>query len=255
MKILPDPDAIPPRTEKGLSELFREIRSTVGEEAQIVQVVFPNPPLVMQVFLQRVFAQSVSKPFNNLIRRSYLPAQIQQYMEGLLNTASSLSTLAFLRILQLVHIQTASLVDDLKAFELTTTITRSPSDSADVRRSLGLPISTSSSSVSGSSTAVTTSVSLSSMLETAFEELFVPYAEGPRYLEKESKSLSELYVDFLVKYTRYHVRFRLNCLYGYLTVCTGEGTQGEGICIRPHGEPIICSRGISFFHCSCGIIK
>ena len=59
MKTLPDPDVSPPRLEKGLSDLFREIRSTVGEEAQIVQVVFPNPPLVMQVFLQRVFAQSV----------------------------------------------------------------------------------------------------------------------------------------------------------------------------------------------------
>jgi hypothetical protein len=40
-------------------DLFVEIRSTVGQEAQIVQAVFPNPPFVMQVFLQRVFAQSV----------------------------------------------------------------------------------------------------------------------------------------------------------------------------------------------------
>ena len=31
----------------------------LGQEAQIVQAVFPNPSLVMQVFLQRVFAQSV----------------------------------------------------------------------------------------------------------------------------------------------------------------------------------------------------
>ena len=58
--MLPEPDAEAPRIERGLLELFKEIRATVGEEAQIVQVVFPNPPLVMQVFLQRVFAQSVS---------------------------------------------------------------------------------------------------------------------------------------------------------------------------------------------------
>jgi len=32
---------------------------TVGQEAQIVTAVFPNPSLVMQVFLQRVFAQVV----------------------------------------------------------------------------------------------------------------------------------------------------------------------------------------------------
>lgn len=58
--VLPDPDVTPPKTEKGLADLFVEIRSTVGQEAQIVQAVFPNPPFVMQVFLQRVFAQSVS---------------------------------------------------------------------------------------------------------------------------------------------------------------------------------------------------
>ena len=57
---LPNPDVAPPKTEKGLLDLFLEIRSTVGQEAQIVQAVFPNPPFVMQVFLQRVFAQSVS---------------------------------------------------------------------------------------------------------------------------------------------------------------------------------------------------
>lgn len=67
-KTLNDPDSTPARTEKGLQELFREIRATVGEEAQIVQVVFPNPPLVMQVFLQRVFAQSVSIRYHLISR-------------------------------------------------------------------------------------------------------------------------------------------------------------------------------------------
>lgn len=56
---LGDPDAPPPKTEKGLSDLFGEIKGTVEQEAEIVRVVFPNPPMVMQVFLQRVFAQSV----------------------------------------------------------------------------------------------------------------------------------------------------------------------------------------------------
>lgn len=56
---LPDPDTTPPKSEVGLTALFTEIRSTVDTEAQIVKAVFPNPPVVMQVFLQRVFAQSV----------------------------------------------------------------------------------------------------------------------------------------------------------------------------------------------------
>jgi len=57
---LPDADSPAPKSESGLSDLFAEIRTTVGQEAQIVQAVFPNPALVMQVFLHRVFAQSVA---------------------------------------------------------------------------------------------------------------------------------------------------------------------------------------------------
>jgi len=56
---LPNPDVSPGKSEAGLTALFSEIRSTVDTEAQIVKAVFPNPPMVMQVFLQRVFAQSV----------------------------------------------------------------------------------------------------------------------------------------------------------------------------------------------------
>ncbi|TDL29692.1 exocyst complex protein [Rickenella mellea] len=177
---IPDPDSPAPRTESGLMELFGEIRATVGEEAQIVQAVFPNPPLVMQVFLQRVFAQS-----------------IQQHMEQLLNRGSALSSLAFLRILQLVHIQVSNLIEDLKMYELATSTPRSPVEPSEFRRSVS---NSSASSSSGS----TSHVALGTMLETATEELFVPYTEGQRYLERESKSLGELYSTYLERFTKYH---------------------------------------------------
>lgn len=35
-----------------LTELLLEIQATVGQDVPIVQVVFPNPSLVLQVFLQ-----------------------------------------------------------------------------------------------------------------------------------------------------------------------------------------------------------
>ncbi|EGO02145.1 hypothetical protein SERLA73DRAFT_104486 [Serpula lacrymans var. lacrymans S7.3] len=178
-----NPDASPPKTESGLVELFAEIRGTVGQEAQIVQAVFPNPPLVMQVFLQRVFAQS-----------------IQQYMEQLLNKGSSLSDLAYLRVLQLVHIQTSALVEDLKAHELPSiTPIRSSLDVTDFRRTLaGAP----------STSAPPTSTTIGAMLETAMEELFVSFIEGNKYLERESKSLSELYAGLLTTFTRFHGRIQ-----------------------------------------------
>lgn len=59
---LPDPDAPAPKDEPGLASLYEEIRVTVGQEAQIITAVFPNPAIVMQVFLQRVFAQVVRRP-------------------------------------------------------------------------------------------------------------------------------------------------------------------------------------------------
>ncbi|EEB96496.1 hypothetical protein MPER_04360, partial [Moniliophthora perniciosa FA553] len=172
-KILYYPDASPPKTEKGLAELFVEIRATVDTEAQIVKAVFPNPPIVMQVFLQRVFAQS-----------------IQQHMEQLLHKTAVISDLAYLRVLQLVHVQASALVEDLKTYELSTS-------RATYDRSL-----TGIAAAAGT----TTSATMTMMLETAMEELFVPYTEGQRYLERESRSLGTLYTGLLVNFTRYHAK-------------------------------------------------
>ncbi|KIY49405.1 exocyst complex protein [Fistulina hepatica ATCC 64428] len=174
-----DPDESSPKTEKGLTELFSEIRSTVETETQIVKAVFPNPPVVMQVFLQRVFAQS-----------------IQQHMEKLLHRGAAISDLAYLRVLQLVHAQTSALVDDLKVYELPSIAPRTSFEASEFRRSLTGPAPT----ATGAPTSVST------MLETAMEELFVPYIEGQRYLERESRSLGALYSNLLANFTRYHLQ-------------------------------------------------
>ncbi|KAH7105434.1 exocyst complex component Sec10, partial [Auriculariales sp. MPI-PUGE-AT-0066] len=168
---LPDPDVSPPKAEPGLTGLFDDIRETAKTESQIVQVVFPNPPAVMQVFLQRVFAQP-----------------IQQYIEQLLNKASRLSNLSFLRMLHLVHQQASSLVDYLKTFELT---------------SLARPSAADRASISGPSNAAPTGpASVGNILDSAMEELFS--REINQYLERESKSLAELYSAFLGRFTKYH---------------------------------------------------
>lgn len=59
-KTIGDPDSPAPKSETGMAALFKEIRSTVSQEAQIVKAVFPDPSAVLQVFLQRIFAQVVS---------------------------------------------------------------------------------------------------------------------------------------------------------------------------------------------------
>jgi len=189
--------------------LFGEIRATVARESQIVQAVFPNPPFVMQVFLQRVFAQSVRQQilYPTPIVSDYF--QIQQYMEQLLNKGSSLSDLAYLRTLQLVHNLTSILVEDLKAHELPSmTPSKSPLEVAEFRRVLSASLT-----VSGPSS---TSV-VSAMLENAMAELFVPYIEGQKYVDRESKSLGELYAGLLANFTRYHASVFVNLLQNVLT--------------------------------------
>ncbi|KAJ3854531.1 exocyst complex component Sec10-like protein [Lentinula lateritia] len=175
--VISNSDTIPPKNEAGLTELFTEIRATVDTEAQIVKAVFPNPPVVMQVFLQRVFAQS-----------------IQQHVEHLLHRATAISDLAYLRVLQLAHIQTSILVEDLKVYELPASGSRVPFEAGELNKTL----------FGTANVGINASTSLSTMLETAMEELFVPYTEGQRYLERESQSLGALYAGILVNFTRYH---------------------------------------------------
>lgn len=117
-------------------------------------------------------------------------------MEQLLHKAGDMSELAYLRVLQLVHTQTSSLVDDLKSHELPYSLSRAPYETTEFRRSL-----------SGSAPTVgqniTTTISV--MLEAAMEELFIPYTEGQRYIEREIKSLGTMYTNLLALFARYHV--------------------------------------------------
>jgi exocyst complex component 5 len=117
-------------------------------------------------------------------------------MEQLLTRAGNMSDLAFLRVLQLIHAQTSVLVDDLKGYDMPSTTPRTPA------QNIGL-------SAAGSAPSGAGSTAISSILETAMEELFVPYTEGQRYLERESKSLMELYSGYLSAFTRYHVNDNL----------------------------------------------
>jgi hypothetical protein len=108
--------------------------------------------------------------------------QIQQHIESLVGRASTISTLATLRILHLSHAMCTSLVEDLKAYDV----------------KLG------GHSVIGTSKIDSPGGPLSTMLDQATEEMFVPWLEGTRYLDMESKNLVELYAGLLSRFTRYH---------------------------------------------------
>ncbi|KAL1965299.1 hypothetical protein VTN77DRAFT_5901 [Rasamsonia byssochlamydoides] len=155
---LADPDADPPGVEPSLQSLIDDVKVVVQDESAIIRRAFPYYEEVLGRFLQRVFQQS-----------------IQQRVEMVLDKASSVSSLAFLRCLQSSRSYISALVDDLKTHGLT----EHPE-----------PIS--------SQTAI--------ILDQQLEDLFVPYFVGSSYIEREKKNLEELYTSLLFKFTAFHSR-------------------------------------------------
>ena len=100
---------------------------------------------------------------------------IQQRLEMVLEKAESVSTLAFLRSLQASRSYISSLIDDLKAHGLT----EHPEPA---------------------------SSQITAVLDQQLDELFVPYFAGSSYIEREKRSLEELYSSLLFKFTTYHSR-------------------------------------------------
>jgi hypothetical protein len=142
-------------------------------------------------------------------------------MEQLLHRASDISDLAYLRVLQLVHMQISTLVEDLKLHELPHMSPRTPYEATEFRRSLA-----GAAPVTGPST----SAAISTMLETAMEELFVSYTEGQRYMERECKNLMFLYGNLLANFSRFHVRETISIIpRPFLTNPCTESTQRNQI--------------------------
>ncbi|KAI1395493.1 exocyst complex component Sec10 [Hypoxylon fuscum] len=100
---------------------------------------------------------------------------IQQRLEMVLEKANTISSLAFLRSLHASRSYIGALVEDLKSHGLT----EHPE-----------PCSS----------------QISQTLDQQMEELFVPYIVGNSYIEREKKSLEELFNSLLFKYNIYHSR-------------------------------------------------
>lgn len=93
-------------------------------------------------------------------------------------------------MLQLAHVQTSKLVEDLKAYDFSSIVT-----------------SRTATELGSHDHAMTSNptVAIGTMLENAMEELFIPYSEGAKYIDKETRTLSELFSALLERFTKYHV--------------------------------------------------
>ncbi|CEL11083.1 Putative Exocyst subunit-Sec10p [Aspergillus calidoustus] len=116
------------------------------------------------------FEQVLGKFLQRVFQQS-----IQQRLEMVLEKANSVSSLAFLRSLQSSRSSISTLVDELKAHGLT----EHPE-------------------------AISSQTSL--VLDQQLEDLFVPYFVGSSYIEREKRTLEELYTSLLFKFTTFHAR-------------------------------------------------
>lgn len=224
-----DPDHAPPRSEPSLSALFNEIRQTVEIEAQIISAVFPSPLVVMQTFLQRVFAQSV-QGFVEVIMDKAMQINAPSFVGAggtidsktaalELNPASTAqpttSQLAFLRALHMARSSALSLVNDLKLYDYRGAGIVGPSHSTGSDGANGgtgvqgdgsgsLTLLGNDAVAAAGHLAGASASPLAAMLDQSVEELFVPYMEGIRYIDRESRSLADLYAGLLSKFITFH---------------------------------------------------
>ncbi|PNY23926.1 Exocyst complex component sec10 [Tolypocladium capitatum] len=118
---------------------------------------------------------------------------IQQRLEKVLDKAETISTLAFLRSLHSSRSYIGHLIEDLKTHGLT----EHPEPC---------------------------SAQISQALEQQMDELFVPYLVGNTYIERERKSLEEMYSSLLFRFTIYHSR-RKKAPTGFMASLAQQGTQ------------------------------
>ena len=162
----------------GDAETWEKLADPDAEQPSVepsLQSLVDEVRLVVQeesIIIRRAFPYA-EQVLGKFIQRIFQQS-IQQRLEMVLEKAGSVSSLAFLRSLQAARSCIGTLIDDLKAHGLT----EHPE---------------------------TVSPQITIVLDQQFDDLFVPYFVGSSYIEREKRSLEELYSSLLFKFTIYHV--------------------------------------------------
>ncbi|KAH8910913.1 exocyst complex component Sec10 [Coniochaeta sp. PMI_546] len=157
-----------------------------------LQSLIDEVKIVMQeesFIIKRAFPY-YEKVLTRFIQRVFQQS-IQQRLEMVLEKAKTISSLAFLRSLHASRSYISTLIEDLKAHGLT----EHPE-----------PVS----------------AQIAQTLDQQMEELFVPYLVGTSYIDREKKSLEELYNSLLFRFTIYHSR-RKKAASGFMASLAQQG--------------------------------
>lgn len=207
-----DPNSPPPRAEPSLDALYTEIKRTVELEAQIIAAVFPTPLLVMQLFLRRVFAQSVQSYVETIMRCAMEADEKAAGASARHDPTLDTAGLAFLRMLHVTRSATLLLVADLKKVDLRSagiTVSSAPYSSSSLDGLFALPSGEAdallgSDAYSSEQLAAAGGSVLGAMLDQSVEEMFFSYLEQVRYMDRECRVLSGLYAQALHRFFTWH---------------------------------------------------
>ena len=162
----------------GDAETWDRLADPDGEPPGVeptLQSLVNEVKVVMQeesIIIKRAFPYS-DQVLGKFLQRVFQQS-IQQRLEMVLEKANTISSLAFLRSLQAARSCLSTLTDGLKAHGLT----EHPEPA---------------------------SPQIAITLDQQFDDLFVPYFVGSSYIEREKRSLEELYSSLLFKFTIFHV--------------------------------------------------
>ncbi|CAD6443432.1 66e1a481-047b-49e4-b01d-bb3b4d81cbec [Sclerotinia trifoliorum] len=190
------------------SQLIAEEVTTDNETWEILADPDSEPPGVepsLQSLIDEIRAVMQEESF--IIKRAFpfyevvlikfiqriFQQSIQQRLEMVLEKADTISSLAFLRSLHASRTYINSLIEDLKAHGLTEHPEPCTAQTAQ-------------------------------SLDQQLDELFVPYLVGNSYIDRERKSLEELFSSLLFKFTIYHSR-RKKVPTGFMASLAQQGSQ------------------------------
>ncbi|APA05891.1 hypothetical protein SS1G_01717 [Sclerotinia sclerotiorum 1980 UF-70] len=190
------------------SQLIAEEVTTDNETWEILADPDSEPPGVepsLQSLIDEIRAVMQEESF--IIKRAFpfyevvlikfiqriFQQSIQQRLEMVLEKADTISSLAFLRSLHASRTYINSLIEDLKAHGLTEHPEPCTAQTAQ-------------------------------SLDQQLDELFVPYLVGNSYIDRERRSLEELFSSLLFKFTIYHSR-RKKVPTGFMASLAQQGSQ------------------------------
>ncbi|KAG7120283.1 Exocyst complex component SEC10 like protein [Verticillium longisporum] len=170
------------------------ITDEVTTDGETLQSLIDEVKIVMQeqsFIIKRAFP-NYETVLIKFIQRVFQQS-IQQRLELVLDKANTVSSLAFLRSLHSSRAYISTLIEDLKSHGLT----EHPEPA---------------------------SAQISQTLDQQMEELFVPYLVGNSYIDREKKSLEEMYNSLLFKFTAFHAK-RKKAPTGFMASLAQQSTQ------------------------------